>query len=443
MSPTLRPFREVPSPYPRARLRHLRDWVGKRQASQVLTTLKRYAEARGGLVRIPLGPTTLLLVSDPDLVHKALSCEEANYKGWSYRLTRVVLDNVLLLNGEVWSRHRQLYRRALMGVDVATSADRALERLALAPDGRQRVDAALMARTFAADVVTELLCGEPWPARLDDARDRIQYELAGVGIDLQCQPWAYLSVARWRALRGAVREVRAFFLGAVRRRLARQERGRDALQGMIDAEGQQPAVTAATGHSREEYLRDGLVNIFFTAHDVLSSALGFCLYLVAQHPAVEERLSQSLDQPYLDQVVRESLRLFPGYPLFGRRTGAPIELGGYHIPAGIELLVLPWVVHRLECLWPNAERFDPDRWLGRAEGVPPPGPRDAYFPFGGGRRACIAAQLAYPLLKLALSRIVTDHRLRPVPDHEPLLAYWGSAFSENGLPLDIEPRLVS
>src|SRR5690606_30445358 len=130
-----------------------------------------------------------------------------------------------------------------------------------------------------------------------------------------------------------------------------------------------------------EALRDGLVNFFFTAHDVLSASASFCLWLLAAHPDAQRDARE--DGEALGRAVRESLRLYPGYPLFSRRTQAEVEVGGYRVPAGTDVIVSPYVLHRLERHWPDAARFDPDRWSGPLEPMRP-GPRGAYMPFGGG-----------------------------------------------------------
>ena len=421
-------FDAIPRPTRHAVFGHLHEWVGKGNAQKVLETLLDYAERCGPVARIPLGPANLVLLSDPDPIRELLAAEQANVKGWPYVLTRVVLDNVLLLNGEPWASARGAYRAALKGADAERACDAGLARHLGSLVSGARIDAGEWVQALVADVVCELLCGASWDRALEPHRARVQYELAAVGIDMQCQPWAYLSPARWVAMRRSVAVMRAFFLAHVEARLESGEDRDDVLGGFLRAadEGAYPREPNA--------LRDGLVNFFFTAHDVVSASASFCLWLLATHPDAQRAARD--DDDALGRAVRESLRLFPGYPLFSRRTKGEVEVGGYRVPVGTDVIVSPFVLHRLERHWPDPSRFDPDRFRGALEPVRP-GPRGAYMPFGGGYRSCIAFALAFPLLERIVRRVIRHAELRADARHVPDIVYWGSTSSANGLPIRV------
>jgi len=139
---------------------------------------------------------------------------------------------------------------------------------------------------------------------------------------------------------------------------------------------------------------------------------------------------------YLDQVIKESLRLHPGYSLFARTPLEPMALGGYRIPKNTTCMLSPFVIHRLERHWPDPERFDPGRWPS-SDGSVLPRPETGYLPFGVGHRGCLASHLAYPLMKILVARTLRDLELRAKPGHSPRLQYWGTAFSQNGLPAEL------
>jgi cytochrome P450 len=262
-----------------------------------------------------------------------------------------------------------------------------------------------------------------------------------VGIDLQCQPWTYLSARRWVALRRSVAALRGFFREAVRERLARPNDRPDILNGFISL------ARAGEYPSDVDALQEGIVNFFFSATDVLSSTAGWTAWLLATHPAIQERLRTAIgngpadidDNEYLGQVTKEALRLFPGYSLFGRTTQDDLVIGGYRVPKGTMLLFSPFVTHRLNRYWPEAERFFPERWSGRSLGAPPPAVRDHYLPFGSGLRGCLAAHLATPLLKEIVAGVIPRARLHAVEGHQPEIVYWGTTLSANGLPAHVTP----
>jgi enediyne biosynthesis protein E7 len=425
---------------------HLTEWLGPTNAKAVLSRLLRYAEECGPVARVTLGPVRLVLVSDATLAAAVLEDPRANYKGASYILTRAVLDNVLLLNGSAWEQHRSQYKQALRDVDVLRSADLLTKRfVAETAPGPMVLDAAII--KLVGDVAAHFTAGITLDPGLEPHRRRVQYELAGLGIDLQCQPWAYFSPMRWIRLRQAVEALRAFFRTAVEERLRRPDpEAADILNGFISL--------AKSGAYPDdvEAIQEGVVNFFFTAHDVLASSTSWCLDLLARHPAAQSELREALralpagelDRRDLDaceplgRVVRESLRLFPGYALFGRTTRADMEIGGYHVPKGTVLIVSPFVTHRLDRHFPDASSFDPDRWKGRALAPIGPAARDQYLPFGSGARGCLASHLAVPILKTIVAQVVRGLDLRAAGGRpEPKISYWGTAYAEDGLPITV------
>lgn len=428
------PFQAMPEP-PRFGLAgHLPEWLGVDNARGVLQRLLRYAEHCGPVARVSLGPVRMVVISDPAIAADVLADPRANHKGAVYGLTRVVLDNVLLLNGAAWSAHRRTYREALRDVDVVGAAElvtrRHVDALAARGDAPLRLDREVL--RLAGDVVGQFVAGVTLPATLEPHRERVQYELAAVGIDLQCQPWTFLSPLRWLRLRRSVAAVRGFFRDAVRRRLAAPTAAADVLAGFL--------ALARTGEygGDLEALQEGVVNVFFTAHDVLASSTAWTLYLLARHPDVQRDLRASLragDRDLLRRVVKEGLRLYPGYSLFGRTTRAPMTIGGYEVPRGTMLIASPFVTHRLARHWPNPGEFDPGRWCGRPNGAPPPAARDHYFPFGTGARGCLASHLAFPAIEAIVAGLVRAFDLRADPDHDPGLEYWGTTHARHGMPV--------
>jgi cytochrome P450 len=106
-------------------------------------------------------------------------------------------------------------------------------------------------------------------------------------------------------------------------------------------------------------------------------------------------------------VLAETLRLWPPSWMFTRRVLEPIVLGGRTVQPGTMYLVSPALLHRDPRWWPEAERFQPERWLRQVPGAAgrpdsyrfdpraPGQPRGAYLPFGAGPRMCIGEQFAW------------------------------------------------
>jgi len=124
---------------------------------------------------------------------------------------------------------------------------------------------------------------------------------------------------------------------------------------------------------------------------------------------------------YTERVVREAMRLYPPVWAIVRSPIEDCEIGGYRVPAKATVLMSQWVMHRDPRFYDDPERFNPDRWLDEPakEAL-----RFAYFPFGGGPRACIGASFAMMEASLVLATIAQRFQIRIDPDWpiEPLPA---------------------
>jgi cytochrome P450 len=121
--------------------------------------------------------------------------------------------------------------------------------------------------------------------------------------------------------------------------------------------------------------------------------------------------------PYLTGVIKESLRLYPAAPAVGRTPDTDVEMGEYLIPAGTDVLVCPGVVHRHPDHWEDPDRFDPDRFRPEREAERH---RYAWFPFGGGPRACIGRHLTMLESVLTLAVLLQNYTFAPVDMEVPL-----------------------
>ena len=176
-------------------------------------------------------------------------------------------------------------------------------------------------------------------------------------------------------------------------------------------------------------VRDQVVTIFMAGHETTSLALSWTWYLLSQHPAVEDKLHRELadvlggrtprnediaNLRYIRMVIEESMRLYPPAHTTGRQPIKPDEILGHRIPAGAEVLIMPWLIHRKPQLWEDPERFDPERFAPERAAERP---RFAYIPFGAGPRICIGAAFAMTEAILILATIAQRYRLRLKPGH--------------------------
>lgn len=182
-------------------------------------------------------------------------------------------------------------------------------------------------------------------------------------------------------------ETRDALHATIERVLARRQHAADdagllgELRRARDPEGERPL--------SDEEVRDEALIFLMAGYTTTSNALCSTLYLLGRHTRTQQRVAEGGDELVL-AAVQESLRLHPPSYVLGRRVGdAGAEVAGYELPAGTDVLVSAWITHRHPAFWSEPERFDPWRFVGEHERSP-----YAWFPFGGGARACIGRHLA-------------------------------------------------
>ena len=111
--------------------------------------------------------------------------------------------------------------------------------------------------------------------------------------------------------------------------------------------------------------------------------------------------------PYLQAVVKETLRLHPSAPLLlPRKARIDVKICGYTIPQGSQILVNEWAMGRNPSIWDNPNMFFPERFLGSEINF-----KGQYFqftPFGGGRRMCLGMPLSIRMLHTMLGSLINS-----------------------------------
>ena len=164
-------------------------------------------------------------------------------------------------------------------------------------------------------------------------------------------------------------------------------------------------------------LRDELMTLLVAGHETTATGLSWAVELLARHPAELERLEADVaggDGAYLDAVIKETLRLRPVIALVLRKLVEPMEIGGRLLPAGASVAPSIHLVHRRPEVYPEPERFRPERFLERPAGT------YTWIPFGGGVRRCLGGAFAEFEMSVVLRELVALRGLRPAggePEH--------------------------
>jgi cytochrome P450 len=195
----------------------------------------------------------------------------------------------------------------------------------------------------------------------------------------------------------------------LRRRAPGYEKRDDVLSLLLSARDEEGEAMS------DRELRDELVTVLGAGHETTATGLAWAVERLVRNPDVLGKLRDSLaedEEEYLNATVKETLRARPVIVDVARKLKAPATVGGYELPAGQFVLPAIAALHYREDLFPEPDRFRPERFLdGKADNY-------AWIPFGGGVRRCIGAAFAEFEMRLILREFVERAALRPV-DPEP------------------------
>lgn len=425
----------------------LRD--ARRMIHDPLGYLADCVRRHGHVVAFPLPRSAAWFVDDPEAVRRVLQDNHRNYtkRTAQYDALSVVTGKGLLVSDPpAWRNNRRLVQPAfhhgtLPG--VAGHSVRAAVRAAAGweglPDGAVvDVDAAMMQLTL--EVVGSALFSTDLT---QDATRLVSAVLAALDavVVRARSPWLpplYVPTPGNRRLRRALRTLDGAVHAMVARRRARGGPADDVL-----------AMLLGSGLPDDD-VRNETVTLVVAGHETVASALTWTWHLLATNPGAQGRLHAELgsvlggrppqwsDLPALTwtrAVIDESLRLYPPAWVVSRRAVGRDRLAGFDLPVGALVIMSPYVLHRHESTWADAERFDPGRWLAPPSRRPE---RQAYLPFGAGPRLCIGRDFALVETTLVLAALAQRFAFEPVCEPRPQALV--TIRPRGGLPLRLRHR---
>lgn len=354
------------------------------------------------------------VVSNPEYLKQILLTNQENYvKGVGFERVKMLLGNgIIVSDGEAWRRQRTLMQPGFSRANIARLAE-PMRRL---NQGLRTQWHALADTGSVLDITT--------------AMSRLGLEVilrAILSTDLDrlmdpegTHPFTFLAADTTRNLQTAVRfrQLAPLVLGLVADRRNSGQRPFDFLSLLMDARDRK----TGTGMNDKELL-DEINTLIIAGHETSAGTLNWVWYLLSQHPEVEARVleelaaitpgddfsfDQLLDLKYTASVLKETLRLYPPVWLFSRRALKDDRLGDFEIPAGAHLFIAPYFLHRQPRLWPDPERFAPERF---DETLAPPVDRHAYIPFSAGARRCIGEYFSFVEMQMHLALLAPHFSL--------------------------------
>ncbi|WP_329087261.1 cytochrome P450 [Streptosporangium sp. NBC_01469] len=434
----------------------------RRLVADRLTLLSRATARYGDAVRMTIGPKTIYLFNHPDHAKHVLADHSGDYrKGIGLtEARRVIGDGLLTSHGEVWRQQRttiqplfQNKRLALLDSVIAEEAGRLVERLR-AHAGGGPVDVSKEMTGLALGVLGRTLLDADLEehSSLGHAFEGVQDQAMFEMVTLAMVPlWLPLPLhLRFRRARGELHRI-VDRLVAGRRRHPTD--GHDLLSRLIATTGLADGARAglAAGGDALDRLRGELITVLLAGHETTASTLSWAFHLLDRHPEVRERVRAEAvsvlgDRPpvyrdlhrltYTTMVLEEVMRLYPPVWALTRVAEREDEVGGYRVPAGADVLISPYTLHRHPAYWREPDRFRPERFAPEASADRP---RYAYIPFGAGPRFCVGNHLGMMEATFVLAMVTRDLRLTGLPGRravpEPML----SLRVRGGLPMTVSP----
>ena len=428
-----------------------------------IRTYERVMREYGDVVRLVVGPPgvrfDLYCVFHPDGVKAVLAGSRAGYSKGN-RFYRQIAEafgwGLLTSEGRLWQRQRRLVQPLFTRRQIATYAELMAEE-ADAVAGRWGrstrnggvVDANAEMARLALRVVGRAIFGDDVAtagAVLDSAFPALNRHTFRRAMSPLAPPTSWPTPDNRRAARA-----RRALYGVVDELITQRQHagpdGEDLLSRLLCARDPE------TGEAMDvQQVRDEALIFLLAGHETTSTALTFTLYLLGRHPSEQRLVRAELDAvldgrtptledaPALERTamaIKEAMRLYPPAYALGRLSETENDIGGYSIPAGANVVVSQFATHRHPRFWDDAERFEPARFTAERE-------RErhshAYFPFGGGPRACIGSHFAMLEAVIALAVLLQRFDICSEQERVPLDTQGITLRPKGAVPIEVAAR---
>lgn len=409
--------------------------------ANTLGFLDHVAKTYGDLVPMRMFMSTAYLLNHPKHIEHVLQTNYRNYRKTKMmdKFKPILGEGLFISEDELWTRQRKLvqpsFHRQRVEAMGATMIEVIKDHVGMwdrfAASGEE-FSLSLDMSYLALEVALRTMFGNSLPREeanaISDAL-HVANEITAKRLWEMTRISEFLPTRETRAYNGAAQTLDRIVSRIINERRKAGVRQDDLLGVLIDARD------ADTDEAMsDKQLRDEVLTLLLSGHETTAVALSWAFLLLAQNPAVLEKLRDEADTvlagrdpvaedvrslEYTKRVVQEVARLKPPIWWVARTAISDDNIAGEPIKAGTTVLISQYLIHRNPSVWEDPERFDPDRFepeqsVRRS--------KFAYLPFGAGPRVCVASAFATMEMQLLLAVMQRRFDVKITSDLEPELS---------------------
>jgi len=454
---------------------------------ELLLNLQRLGDDYGKIVKVWLGPTLYVIISDAKDIEAVLSSTVHLNKPEIYGFLEKWLGHGLVSSpADIWRTHRKFltpafhFRILETYVDVFNKNATIMADLLKKELVKEKFDIAHYVDKCTLDIICETAMATSVDAQLNEESEFTRsLKIVSDAILVRAfKPWLFPNIVfnmspLGRKYHEHVDYINNFVDKVITTKKKALEQGKEEKPNPKSSEQETEENYFGTKkrlvfldlilqyakeysiHLTDKDVRDEVNTFMFAGHDTTASTTSFAIYLLASHPEIQEKVVEELNSvfgdsdrnptyqellglKYLEQVIKETLRLYPAVPYIGRFLYEDFTLPcGHTLPAGTSISLFLFRLHRDPNVFPNPEKFNPDNFspekmMNRFA--------FAHTPFSAGPRNCIGQKFAMLEMKAVLSRLLRTYKVKAMPP-EPLLASQLILRSETGINICLEKRV--
>nr|XP_033799763.1 cytochrome P450 4V2 isoform X2 [Geotrypetes seraphini] len=434
------------------------------------------------LVKLWIGTVPFLILYNAEVVEDVLSSSKYIEKAYPYKFLEPWLGTGLLTStGEKWRSQRKMltptfhFKILSEFLDVMNEQSNVLVAKLEQHLDKGKFNCFLDMTLCALDIISETAMGKKIYAQSNSDSEYIQaiYKMSTIIHKRMKHPWLWPDFLYFRLKSGKEHNrnlniLHMFTEKVIKERASeleqltstdsftdgnsdsRRPKERKAFLDMLltttDEEGKKLSL---------KEIQEEVDTFMFAGHDTTAASMNWALFLLGSHPEVQLKVHNELDEvfgesdrratmddlkklQYLDAVIKETLRLFPSVPIIGRAAREDCTIGGFEVPNGTIIVIVPYALHRDPKCFTDPEEFRPERFL-------PENYRErnpfAYIPFSAGLRNCIGQRFAKMEELVVLSTLLRHFWVEAKQTREELILVGELILRpENGIWIELKKR---